>query len=554
MSRFNFENIQNRESISPQIVPHEGQRFFLARILFLVFALMRFLGSANAQLQLTEDIFPGNSSGVFSPMMGDDYLFYSRRNVDNDYFPAYFDIGSDVSVDCPDFDTNDYSYYLEQVQGNTLYCTNSNKDLIASDNYSGSERVIYHLDSIHQQEYMAYCKNEAGDVFFMLGELAMDSLLPSWYQQLVIYEKPAGMDTVIRIGKLSISYYHFHAEEFKMVANDNYVVAQSNTYNVIGLMDCLDISTGQTRNLLLETDVAYLVPDFTRVGEKIYIFDGINLFTTDGAPGNMEAIVLPYNSIGVGFQNFGQLTVCGQYLLFKGLNNDQVSLIALNTQSNVFSVLGTLPWDVYRMGFVYWKSGICCILSRIYPECEVWYFDLNGNQTLVEKIENTESYEQVQIFANNEYVFWLINADVHSMRYSRLIPFSTFDVTVPEYSYNSTPEFFPYPSGFYMRVKSQELGNEMFHFKNPIPALDYSTDFSVDTYPNPFTDHLQVNFKGCMKHVYLKVFDATGKLLLSQEFIDRAAVDMDLSHLDPGVYHVQLLSENKNFYGKVIKS
>jgi hypothetical protein len=84
----------------------------------------------------------------------------------------------------------------------------------------------------------------------------------------------------------------------------------------------------------------------------------------------------------------------------------------------------------------------------------------------------------------------------------------------------------------------------------PCLGLDEPGNSLVNIYPNPLTDHLNINLK---ESATIKILDMTGEVLLSKE-CDRGLAVIETKNYPPGVYFIVLHNASNNRVIKLIKT
>ena len=73
-------------------------------------------------------------------------------------------------------------------------------------------------------------------------------------------------------------------------------------------------------------------------------------------------------------------------------------------------------------------------------------------------------------------------------------------------------------------------------------------------YPNPFVDVVKISFVGNVNTVSVDVFSAAGRLVLNKRYqVNGVEMELDLSHLAKGLYHLRLEGENVKKTVKLLK-
>lgn len=80
-----------------------------------------------------------------------------------------------------------------------------------------------------------------------------------------------------------------------------------------------------------------------------------------------------------------------------------------------------------------------------------------------------------------------------------------------------------------------------------INIINYSLPSSIEIYPNPATDYLIVN---SIENIELSIFSSEGKLLINEN--SKKINQVDISHLETGVYLLKLENQSANYFEKLI--
>jgi subtilisin family serine protease len=76
----------------------------------------------------------------------------------------------------------------------------------------------------------------------------------------------------------------------------------------------------------------------------------------------------------------------------------------------------------------------------------------------------------------------------------------------------------------------------------------------VMAYPNPFSNRLVFHFSGIPSaQVTIKIFTATGQLLLFRNFLNQKELAVDMDQFSSGLYLYRIETPEKVYYGKVAK-
>ena len=73
-------------------------------------------------------------------------------------------------------------------------------------------------------------------------------------------------------------------------------------------------------------------------------------------------------------------------------------------------------------------------------------------------------------------------------------------------------------------------------------------------YPNPFSSHMSVTLPLAPDgHLYVTIYDLTGKIAFFQKYESAGELDLDLSSLPSSVYIIRVSTTTKYFYSRIIK-
>jgi hypothetical protein len=73
-------------------------------------------------------------------------------------------------------------------------------------------------------------------------------------------------------------------------------------------------------------------------------------------------------------------------------------------------------------------------------------------------------------------------------------------------------------------------------------------------YPNPFSSHMSVTFPVAPDgHLYITIYDLTGKISFFRKYVADGELDLDLSSLPSSVYIIRVSTTTKYFYSRIIK-
>ena len=510
----------------------------------------------HAQVYRISDDYPGPSSGVLEAQAGEDLIYYIRRTESIFNHPAYIKKGESTGALCavPNDDPNVYE--ILTVIENELICSNDSGQLLGLNAHTNSSKILYTLDSSKRQVLYTSLKNEKNDLIVLFIEYTNIENSPYYYDSLAVYVKPALEDTLYRRGTLqtNISFTDISAESFEMASTYTHLFLKLNSLWPFQNIECFDLATGSSRILNEEAEIAAVRIEFEQMDSLVYFFDGVELYATNGTFGELNKIQLPYNGVSVFSIIEERLSICEHYLLFKGVHNNQVVLFAYDTKQKEFILLGEMPWNTIDAQFEWWNNELVCFLRTYDYGYKVLVYDMQGNHRVVEEYTDIIGYYTLQLFSNNEKVFWSIGSELNALYSSRLEPLSTTWIETPVLNYTEAQTFIPYDQGFYAVARTQEFGREFMQYKNDMPVVDFEINSLITAYPNPCMDELVVNFGSYMKEMRLMLLDSRGALHFSDTYYNAHSATLNTQQLEKGMYYVQLIGPNTTKTVKIIKS
>lgn len=102
----------------------------------------------------------------------------------------------------------------------------------------------------------------------------------------------------------------------------------------------------------------------------------------------------------------------------------------------------------------------------------------------------------------------------------------------------------------YYRKGTEEWGAPYYITAVETPA----TEFRLKFFPNPSTDKIQVRLPNSNnKPGSGKIYSNTGRCVQVFDFAPQETLNIDISHLGPGVYVLQLIADDASFGGRFMK-
>ena len=105
----------------------------------------------------------------------------------------------------------------------------------------------------------------------------------------------------------------------------------------------------------------------------------------------------------------------------------------------------------------------------------------------------------------------------------------------------------------YYRLKQVDLDGT-FEYSQIVKVLmnNRNTGLSLNAFPNPTTENLNIQVSGLNSIATLQVIDLTGRVLAEQQIVNDAKVN--LAAYPAGIYHIKLVTDNETTSLKVIKN
>jgi hypothetical protein len=133
------------------------------------------------------------------------------------------------------------------------------------------------------------------------------------------------------------------------------------------------------------------------------------------------------------------------------------------------------------------------------------------------------------------------------------VPASGYSSSVISYSQR---DYAPFNGSNFYRLKMIDMDGS-YKYSNTI-ELNFEHDIYANVYPNPVKDLLHISFLGISHHASANIvlYDPTGRMVMSErwEVEGNFLKEVSVKNLAAGVYHYQLVVDDRPFYGKVTKS
>lgn len=107
----------------------------------------------------------------------------------------------------------------------------------------------------------------------------------------------------------------------------------------------------------------------------------------------------------------------------------------------------------------------------------------------------------------------------------------------------------------YRTTNGQPKAHDACPMTNGTVAFMEEKEFeqALSIYPNPFTGNIHLDFAGVNEEIEVLVYSENGKVLHHESGLTKELTSLDLSHLDVGIYFVQLIGRNFSKTKKLIK-
>ncbi|GAA4901416.1 hypothetical protein GCM10023311_28900 [Flaviramulus aquimarinus] len=87
---------------------------------------------------------------------------------------------------------------------------------------------------------------------------------------------------------------------------------------------------------------------------------------------------------------------------------------------------------------------------------------------------------------------------------------------------------------------------------NTLAVNDENQDFGL-LYPNPFVNHLNVNFNEVNKNIKVEIFSVLGKSIYSNKYSERKFINLPVQNLSKGIYIIKIKTDTKDIIKKILK-
>lgn len=206
-----------------------------------------------------------------------------------------------------------------------------------------------------------------------------------------------------------------------------------------------------------------------------------------------------------------------------------------------------------------WKDNYSYNESNILIELieSIW----DGTKWVNDYKSNFTFDELANLFSYYDYIWdnglWLEATRVFSFNFDNNYSFE--DLIFPinslfESEFYSTWLFNHMLLGYDMEQKDGDTwvkeGDATFAYQELVLGLSKFDELGAKIFPNPTSDYINFELSDISNSAKIELFDANGRLLLSQEIPKTKQIS--LRHLDSGVYFYHISSDSKSSKGKIV--
>jgi hypothetical protein len=110
-----------------------------------------------------------------------------------------------------------------------------------------------------------------------------------------------------------------------------------------------------------------------------------------------------------------------------------------------------------------------------------------------------------------------------------------------------------WPSGNVDTLLSPNIDEAITIVEGSTLSINESASSIFKIYPNPTKNYVSVDGLQAVSNASYEIYDITGKLIVSKTFLSTTNNEIDLNAVKPGIYFLNLYSNNNRFVHKVIK-
>lgn len=537
--------------------------FFKIRFWFFVAILICF-HQLNGQVQLFKDNFPGTNDGITEmKRMGDRMVCVGKTGQNSDCALFVFDdenahptvinmFEPDKGFWIHELQTSDDQAVFRSYLGSWYVMDFSSGVLtrfFAEQSTSGALNFISTI-RIHQQ---------TGDIYF-IGTSEPIPYNPELYQYGLykLDRQTHELTQVLDLLPFRVSGYQAGAiGQFEM--NDDYIVF-FNVYSNISdpgfMRDYSDdlmswnINTGELVNIqganLPFFTLEYGKCGMGRVGNHIYLNDGLHVIRTDGTNGSLSEIA-PENLFRGFTAHGGGYPIVDSKIVCQAAWNGATALCFFSNHDNDLHLLSPVLANssIYRADFANMNDELYGLLVYTDGSSELRKFDMQGNSQIVFGTDYFfDTHLPFGLIAGQSHLFFEAYTNTsHEIWYTDGTEWGTGLASSGNITFE-TPHFQKTYIGnsLYFQASSTQFGEELFRLdeRNLTVPIHHFPEVSV--YPNPVTDCMTIQWPHNETVSEISIYDITGRLFGTIPIQgDKNQQSIDLSFLSRGVYILDIL-------------
>lgn len=542
----------------PLIVPFRRMRFWLFVSILTCFHQL------NGQVQLFKDNFPGINDGITEmKRMGDRMVCVGKASQNSDCALFVFDDENTnpMVIDMFEPDKGFWIYELQTSNDQAVfrsylgnwYVMDFSSGVLTC--FFGEESTgglaINHISTIRIHQV-------TGDIYFMgSSDPVQNNPNPYQYGIWKLDRQTHELTQVLDLLPLvSGGLLAGNIQQFEM--NDDHIIF-FNVYNrndpgnvqdySDGLMS-LNINTGELVNIqganLPYFTLQYGRCGMGRVGNYIYLNDGLHVLRTDGTNGSLseiapENLFRGFTAHGGGYPIVDSMIVCqadwngATALCYFSNHDDELHLLSPVLENS----------SIYRVDFAKMNDDLYGLLVYSDGSSELRKFDLQGNSQIVFGTDYFfDSHLPFGLIAGQSHLFFEAYTNTsHEIWYTDGTEWGTGLASSGNITFE-TPHFQKTYIGnsLYFQASSTQFGEELFRLdeRNLTVPIHHFPEVSV--YPNPVTDRMTIEWPANETVSEISIYDITGRFFGAITIQgDRNQQSIDLSFLSQGVYILDIL-------------
>ncbi len=290
---------------------------------------------------------------------------------------------------------------------------------------------------------------------------------------------------------------------------------------------------------------------------RLYEYNGLGQQTAVVSQVLGIASWMSFDSVSLTYDGMGNKLTRTRYVIFPNATANETDTFTYAPGTNLLTEAKHYYYNSCTSSFVLSSKSVITYTGNKVNTLGLYYTDVNGNLEYTYKL----NYSYSGVYCTGFLAYDVVNNIPTTTVYAKGIftknaqnlP-STYSVTVQgdtlgkiAYSYDN--------DGFLTQMLNYAAddNNQLFlgaktryYFQNTA-SIEEQTDESISIYPNPATSNVTIASEG--KLIQVGIYDMKGQLVIEQR-----TDEIDIHHLESGVYILKGTTEHGTFSQKVVKN